>query len=669
MTKCVLVLSALALLCVASGAADGALKIGVFDQSANGGRGGQVDRLVKDLNRIGYEAEAIRDLRMLTLLQYDILYLSDMHSPGRVHETWRKTLKQFVEDGGSVLQTWHHHILGEVGVGILRIYGSRRMIVQPGHPAVEGVKDFDAAYKDHIIERVGPNATVLLKNDQGRPVAVAGKIGKGKVISTGLPLGMPDGRRARLPRGEALKLLKSFLKWLAPDVPRGERLARALKTPQLMVVPPEVLAAAGFPALFEIRVGVGEAGQDVRVSCGEGEITAKPSIQAAAGPSGVIRRYDLVVRTEPGVCSEKECAVRAIVGDKVLEESIKVTSVYGTPPPNERRGVWLHVAAEKHPKIVMPELKRLGVNFAVLRIAGGTAAFFGGSKVQPDIQDPLAPEGDWLAESVRYAHENGIEMHPYVNNCVVEGRTSPKTMKRLRDAGRLQVGPGGEPINWFCPSQEVNLKHMEEVMVEIATKYDADGVQYDFIRYPNARGCFCPKCRALFEQETGKPVADWPKDVLKDGARHAEWVEFRCRRISALVERTSNRIHKEAPGVKISAAVFRNWPGCREENGQDWVRWCKEGWLDFVCPMNYTLDPKAFAERAAIHRKALPTDFPIVQGIGTKSGAGGMKTPQELAVQIAIARQNGSAGFVCFCYTPKQTSALFAPLREWLGVK
>ena len=44
----------------------------------------------------------------------------------------------------------------------------------------------------------------------------------------------------------------------------------------------------------------------------------------------------------------------------------------------------------------------------VLRIAGGTAAFYA-SKVQPDVQDPLAPEGgDWLAEAVKHAHANGI---------------------------------------------------------------------------------------------------------------------------------------------------------------------------------------------------------------------------------------------------------------------
>ena len=639
------------------------LKIAVFDQRATGGKGASVEGLIRGLNRQGYKAEPIEDMQMLTLVQYDILYLSDMHHPGQVHKDWRKTLTAFVKSGGSVLQTWHHHILGEVGTGVLRIYGSRGMHIQPGHPAVAGVPDFDSRYKDHIIERVGSAGTVLIKNDAGQPVAVAGKIGKGKVISTGLALAIPNGRASRPPRGAELKLLKSFLAWLTPDIPRSERHAGVLKEPQLLVAPTSVLTAAGFHATFRVRVASPEPGE-ASVTCDAGEVKRTGTVSLPEGIRGVLSVFEILIPTEAGKSSHRDYIVRATVAGKTLEEKVEVTAAHGEAPANERRGVWLHVGMDRHPKVVMPELKKLGINMVVLRIAGGTAAFYA-SKVQPDIQDPLAPDGDWLAETVRHAHANGIEIHPYVNNCVVEGRTSKESLARLRSEGRLQQGPNGQPIDWFCPSQDVNFDAMERPMVEIATRYDVDGVQYDFIRYPNAQGCFCAKCRARFEKETGKTVANWPKDVL-DGPRKAEWIEYRCSRISALVERISTRIHKEAPKVKISAAVFSKWPSCRDGNGQDWVRWCKEGWLDLVCPMNYTLNPKLFAERAAVHRKVVPKGFPIVQGIGIRSGQGAMRAPGDVAVQIALARQHGASGFLGFCYTPKHTVALFEPLQDWL---
>ena len=646
-------------------ASDSDLRIAVFDHQAAGGQGASVDGLVKGLRSQGYNVRQITDLQPITLCVFDVVYLSDMHSPGSVHKDWRKSLTDYVKAGGSVLQTWHHHIFREVGAGVQRIYGSRSMRVRAGHPAVEGMANFQSSYGDHIIEHVGPKATVLIENENGQPVAVAGKLGSGKVISTGFALAISGGRVSVPPRGADARLLKGFLAWLRPDVSREERVEAIVKKPQLCVSPDQGLVAAGFDAVFHATAGYAGS-SEIRLECDGATVEGLDRESQDVATAGVtIRQFRITVQTQPRIDGVRQLTVRAHLGDSLLEQTVQLKTVYAEAPENEVRGVWLHVRPDRHPKVVMPELKQLGINTVVLRIAGGTAAFYA-SKVQPDVQDPLAPDGDWLAEAVRHAHANGIEMHPYVNNCVVEGRTSRETLARLRAAGRLQEGPDGKPIDWFCPSQAVNFEAMERPMVEIVSEYDVDGIQYDFIRYPNSSGCFCAKCRQGFERETGKPVAHWPDDCI-DGPRHDEWVEYRCGRISALVEQISTRIRQVNPKVKISAAVFRDWPTCRENNGQDWVRWCREGWLDFVCPMNYTLDAKLFAERAAIHREAVPKGFPIVQGIGIASGNGKMNTAEELAVQIMLARQAGAAGFVGFAYQPKHTSELFMSLKSELN--
>lgn len=636
------------------------LKIAVFDQKAAGGQGASVEGLLRGLQSQGYDARRIVDLEPVTLCVFDIVYLSDMHNPGNVHKDWRKSLTDYVEAGGSVLQTWHHHIFQDVGVGMQRVYGSRAMRVRSGHPAVEGVKNFQSSFEDHIIERVGPRGAVLIENESGQPTAVAGNLGRGKVISTGLALAIPGGRVSTPPRGADAKLIQSFLAWLRPDTPREERIATIIRTPRLRVSPAGCLVAAGMDAVFHATTGCADT-SEVRLECEGARVDAVDENGCDAAAAGdAIRYFWITVPTEPKAARQTRLTVRARLGDAVLEQELCVESVYAEPPKKEVRGVWLHVREDRHPATVMPELKRLGVNMVVLRIAGGTAAFYA-SKVQPDIQDPLAPDGDWLAEAVRHAHANGIEIHPYVNNCVVEGRTSPETLARLRVDGRLQEDPGSRPIDWFCPSQEINHEAMERPMVEIARDYEVDGLQYDFIRYPGVSGCFCAKCREGFERETNAAVLRWPEDCI-DGPRHAEWVEYRCGRISALVRRISTRIRDVNPRVKISAAVFRDWPECREKNGQDWVRWCREGWLDFVCPMNYTLDSELFARRAAIHREAVPEGFPVMQGIGIASGAGTMTSAAELAVQIMYARQAGAAGFIGFAYQPGHTTELFTPL-------
>ena len=646
----------------AASAAAAPPRIGVFDLKATGGQGADVQGLVSGLVKEGYTVETFRSLQPLDLLRFDIVYLSDMHNPGNVDDGWRRNIESYVESGGSVLQTWHHHILGQVSRGVQRVYDSRGMHIEPGHPAAAGLDDFDATFEDHIVEKLGPAGTVLIRNDAGQAVAAAGSIGKGKVISTGLALAIPSGRTTRPPQGAELRLLKSFVEWLKPDVPAAERLAAALTTPRLEISPSRVLVAAGFPAVFTVRVGAPTTESTV-VTCAGATVTAETS--DGLGEVGMLRTYRLEVSTPARKAEIRELRIHVQVGDHALDGVARIETVYALPVQDERRGVWLHVGDDRYPKDVMPELKRLGLDMAVLRIAGGTAAFYA-SKVQPDVQDPLAPEGgDWLAEAVKHAHANGIEIYPYVNNCIVEGRTSKESLGRLRAADRLQEGPDGRPIDWFCPSQDINVAAIERPMLEIVSRYDVDGVQYDFIRYPNSQGCFCAKCRARFEQETGKPVANWPKDVV-DGERRQEWIEFRCERISAIVKRVSTRLREVNPNVRISAAVFADWPGCRENVGQDWARWCREGWLDAVCPMNYTQDPAEFAAKAAVHRAVLPPDFPILEGIGISAGAGTMDDPGHVALHITLARQAGAAGYLGFCYRPKHTTTLFLPLRDWM---
>lgn len=637
-------------------------RIGVYDVGPAGGQGGSVAGLVSGLRRAGYRIETFSDLSPLGLCGWDIVYLSDLHDPGQVAPDWRRALADYVRAGGSVLQTWHHHVLGEVGLGVRRVYGSRTMKVVAEHPAVAGLTTFQARFKDHIVEQVGAMGQVLVVNEHGDPVVVAGRLGDGKVISTGLALAMPSGGASTAPSREEAALLRSVLDWLRPEVPPERRLAALLGEPRIAIQPAARLVAAGVSATFTVTVGAAAAGA-ATVTCEAGTTEPGETLGDPAGGAW-LRSWRLTVPTsrESG---ERPVTARATVGDRELTVAAVVKSLWAPPPPDEVRGVWLHVGADRPAERVMPELQRLGINLAVLRIAGGTAAFYA-SQVQPDLQDPLAPEGDSLAAAVHHAHAHGVGLYAYVNNCIVEGRTSPATLTALRAAGRLQEGPDGRPIDWYCPSQEVNLAAIEAPMVEIASRYDVDGLQYDFIRYPNSTGCFCRACRERFERETGRPVAGWPRDVVS-GERHGEWVEFRCRRISELVRRVSARVRTVRPRLKLSAAVFHNWPACREEVGQDWPRWCREGWLDEVFPMSYTLSPARFESWCATHREALPKGFRVVQGIGIASGAGSMSSGDELAVQVVLARQAGAAGFCGFAWQPDHTAALFGSLHDWLS--
>ena len=143
----------------------GTWRIGVFDTREAGGEGVGPRFAVEALVKAEYQVETFADFSPLTLAQFDILWLADMHAAGPQPEDWRRQLVAFVQAGGGVLQSWHHHVLGEVGLGIRRVFGKRQMTIVADQPALQGMADFAASYGDHIVEQVGPQGTVLVKTE------------------------------------------------------------------------------------------------------------------------------------------------------------------------------------------------------------------------------------------------------------------------------------------------------------------------------------------------------------------------------------------------------------------------------------------------------------------------------------------------------------------------
>ena len=122
-------------------------------------------------------------------------------------------------------------------------------------------------------------------------------------------------------------------------------------------------------------------------------------------------------------------------------------------------------------------------------------------------------------------------------------------------------------------------------MVEVAAKYAVDGIHFDYIRYPDENTCFCDGCRERFEKKIGHKV---------DGLARSNPQERRTYSSSgpssaATTSPRSFRLLAPRPArfgrdIKISAAVFPNWPIDRQHIGQDWKLWCAAGLAGFRVP-------------------------------------------------------------------------------------
>jgi len=333
-------------------------------------------------------------------------------------------------------------------------------------------------------------------------------------------------------------------------------------------------------------------------------------------------------------------------------------------PATEFRAAWTHSHRIEDPEDIFSRMAAGGLNAAIMRVRRGETAYFD-SKLGPLVQLPFDND-NFMEETIAAAERHGIDLHAYVNNFPI-GQPKSDYAQQLRAEGRWQKDPDGNDLEWMCPSEPRNVELVKQAMVELAREYPVKGVQYDFIRYPSDRGCYCDRCRAKFEERIGKQVENWPQDVLRDGALYEEYTDARCEHITNAVRITSAAIREVNPDIVISAAVFAQDPEqARHGAGQDWLRWCKEGLLDALCPMSYVYDTAAYEQTVQMILEAVDGAVPVYAGIGVRSSSGRMKYPEELAAKLNILRRLGAPGFAMFCVTPTTDvpENILMPLRD-----
>jgi uncharacterized lipoprotein YddW (UPF0748 family) len=287
---------------------------------------------------------------------------------------------------------------------------------------------------------------------------------------------------------------------------------------------------------------------------------------------------------------------------------------------------------------------------------------WGGLAYYPSAVLPVAREaapgakGDQIAQCLAACRKYGVRCHVWKVNWNL-GWNAPKDfVERMRKDGRLQVDVGGKGVDWLCPSHPDNRKLEIDSMVEVATKYEVDGIHFDYIRYPGPECCFCAGCRQRFEELLGRKVTNWPQDLQKTGELRDRWLEFRRSNITAVVAAVSEAARKARPKIQISAAVFPSWTSARDAEGQDWKSWCDKGYLDFVCPMDYTEYTGLFAGQVD-QQARWAGKVPCYPGIGLSCWKDRTDI-LNLFEQIEVTRRAKTGGFTVFDYEPGEARGI-----------
>ncbi len=240
------------------------------------------------------------------------------------------------------------------------------------------------------------------------------------------------------------------------------------------------------------------------------------------------------------------------------------------------------------------------------------------SRVAPQ-QNPLTRSWDPLEAAVDLAHERGIELHAWVWVFAAGNRPHNALVGRSDDYlgpileahpdwanydNRGSVIPPGQGKPFLDPANPAVRRYLLSLFEEITTRYNVDGLQLDYIRYPfqdpgaGRTYGYGTASRQQFQRITGvDPMTISPRDRQL----WQQWTEFRMEQVNSFVAETSRLLHSRRPELVVSAAVFAMSEHERVQKiQQNWEVWARQGNVDLIVTMSYAMDTNR------LHRLAGP---------------------------------------------------------------
>jgi uncharacterized lipoprotein YddW (UPF0748 family) len=358
-------------------------------------------------------------------------------------------------------------------------------------------------------------------------------------------------------------------------------------------------------------------------------------------------------------------------------------------PFEEVRALWVvrfTMTSEEAVRRLVDDAQQAGINTLLVQVRGRADAFYrsdlepvGQSVDTTSILDPLALV-------IQEAHARGIAVHAWVNTHLVWGPAAlPRDSTHLvlahpdwlavpRQLGKELVGvdpfdpryvqrliryaeenPGTVEGIYTSPSHPSVQDRVHAVWLDLATRYDLDGIHFDYIRFPSADFDYSIGALERFRlwarnATTADRFQQLDAAYVSDLFAFVEgeprlWDEFRRQQVTRLVERIHRDVKAINPRLVISAAVIADVDLAYRDRFQDWPAWLEAGLVDVVVPMAYTPNAGRFRSLVRSATVAARQRRHVWAGIGAY-----MNTADGTIGMIDIARVEGAGGVVLFSY-------------------
>lgn len=356
------------------------------------------------------------------------------------------------------------------------------------------------------------------------------------------------------------------------------------------------------------------------------------------------------------------------------------------------QGIWV----VRH-SITTPEKVRRLVTFAsangytdlFVQVRGRGDAYYNSSIVP---RAHLLPKNSYdpLKDIIPLAHAKGIKIHAWVNMYLSwSARKLPNNPNHIvnkypnwvevNSSGKSdlefvpQNGRNGREGVYLSPMNDQANAHLLKVINEIVTNYQVDGIHLDYVRFQDRSYGYNRDGRKKFLMNynvdpitlgNGKGSYWYRLNPEEKETYWIYWNEFRRAELSRFIGRIDKSMQQINPAVKLSAAVKPNPEIARKRFFQDWPTWLRNGYMDFVIPMNYAVPSSNFVHSMTMMKnEQLPLDR-IYMGIATYN-----QDSSTSSSKIHYARNAGFNNLIIFSYdtyekNPRYFDQIHSNLRK-----
>ena len=328
---------------------------------------------------------------------------------------------------------------------------------------------------------------------------------------------------------------------------------------------------------------------------------------------------------------------------------------------NELRGIWLTnvdsdvLFSKSRLEQAIKRLKRLKFNTIYPTIWNGGYTLYPSQVAQKSFGVSINPANgirhrDMLAEAIAFGHEEKLAVIPWFEYGLMteEGsplmRQHPDWITNRRDGSQVFIHGEKDQhrLVWLNPARPEVQKLLVDLIVEVVTKYDIDGIQLDDHFGMPAELGYDDYTIALYKKEH---FGRLPPENFND----PEWMRWRSTPLTKLMQKISKSVRKIKPNCLISLS-----PNPREFSYnkylQDWYSWVYSGFVDELIVQLYRDDIDNFKrelERPEWQeiRQRIPVAVGILTGLRIQN-----VDMRQIKGQVKMVREMSFDGFSFFFY-------------------